>query len=422
MGIERTELAEILMGLLEVPSDGLVVLHGLAGGFLEPVGDLRVQLGPRPLEQPPVGGVAHEVVMESQGRLTEEPAGVGLDQLAPPQRCEPGLEGRTLTGQQVGEGGARELSADDRGVLQHGTVLRSQTLDARGQQGVNGRRHLELRHLDGGGPSAAFLPERAVVHQHADQLADEERIALARRQHPARDGGRELARTDHVRGVPGRRAGIEPAERHHLRRESTRDGERRANVAQLGPRCDDDEQRDPGAPLDEVLGQIEQEGLRPLHVVDREEDGPGRREGGQQPADHEERLFRRRRASGEERTDAVGDPGRLVTRSQGFDGRPHRRAVRSFVETQRRAQGGRERRERRAAGGVAPGHEHARTGREPPRHLGEQAGLAEAGRSEDHGEPRARRGDGCLVYLGEAMELVLSSDERGGRCALRTVQ
>src|SRR5262249_20890555 len=99
--IERTQLAQILMGLLEVPSDGLVMLDGLAGGCLEPAGDPRVQLGPCFLQQAAIGGVPRQVVMEPQGRFSEAPAGVGLDQLAPPQRCETGIELRMLTRQQV---------------------------------------------------------------------------------------------------------------------------------------------------------------------------------------------------------------------------------------------------------------------------------------------------------------------------------
>ena len=54
--------------------------------------------------------------------------------LAPPQRGEAGLEVRMLAGQQVSECAERELPADDGGVLQDRAILRSQTLDACGQQ------------------------------------------------------------------------------------------------------------------------------------------------------------------------------------------------------------------------------------------------------------------------------------------------
>ena len=70
--------------------------------------------------------------------------------------------------------------------------------------------------LDRGGPAVALAPERAVVHEHAHQLAEEERVALAGREHAARDGGRQRVGADHARGEPRRRAGVEAAERHHV--------------------------------------------------------------------------------------------------------------------------------------------------------------------------------------------------------------
>ena len=58
----------------------------------EPVGEALVQLGARALQDAAIGGVADQHVVEAQRRLAEEPAGVGLDQLAPPQRLEPRVE------------------------------------------------------------------------------------------------------------------------------------------------------------------------------------------------------------------------------------------------------------------------------------------------------------------------------------------
>ena len=90
--VERTELAQVLVRLLEVPADRLVVLGGVADPRLDPVGEAAVQLGARALEQAPVGRVADQHVVEAQHRLAEEPAGVALDQLAAPQRLEPRVE------------------------------------------------------------------------------------------------------------------------------------------------------------------------------------------------------------------------------------------------------------------------------------------------------------------------------------------
>ena len=69
--------------------------------------------------------------------------------------------------------------------------------------------------------------------------------------------------------------------------------ERRARVAQLGPRRHEHEQRHAGAPLHEVLDEVEQQRLRPLEVVDHEHDGPHRRERGEQAPHGEEGLLGR---------------------------------------------------------------------------------------------------------------------------------
>ena len=58
-------------------------------------------------------------------------------------------------------------------------------------------------------PAIALALERAVVDQHAHQLADEERVALAGGEHATGDRRRQLVGADHVRGEPGRRAGVE---------------------------------------------------------------------------------------------------------------------------------------------------------------------------------------------------------------------
>ena len=117
--------------------------------------------------------------MEAQHRLAEKPAGVGLDELAAPQRLEPRVEIDDLPRQQVGDGGPRELPPDDRRPLEDAPLLRTEPLDAGGEQGLDGRRHLERGELDPDDPAVTLAFERAVVHQHADQLADEERVALA---------------------------------------------------------------------------------------------------------------------------------------------------------------------------------------------------------------------------------------------------
>src|SRR5262249_60665754 len=86
MIVEQAQVAQALVRLLEMPADRFIVLDGLADPFLDPVRQASVQLGARLLEQAAVRRVADQCVMEAQGRLADEPAGGGLDQLAAAQR------------------------------------------------------------------------------------------------------------------------------------------------------------------------------------------------------------------------------------------------------------------------------------------------------------------------------------------------
>ena len=145
--IDRAELAQMLMCLLEMPADRLIVLDGFPGPALEPVGQARMQLRARALQNTAIGRVADQHVVEAQRRLAEEPADIRLDQLTAPQRFEPRVEVSDLARQEMGERRARKLTADDRGALQHDPLLGAQPLDAGGQQRLDRRRHLEVGEL-----------------------------------------------------------------------------------------------------------------------------------------------------------------------------------------------------------------------------------------------------------------------------------
>ena len=421
-GVDRAELAEVLVRLLEVPAERLIVLDGTSALRLEPVGEARVQLGARPLEDAAIGRVADEHVVEAHDGLAQEPACVRLDELAPPKRLQARIEVGDVGGQQMRDGSARELPSDDGGALEDRTLRGPEALDARREQRVDRRRHLERGQLHAGRPAVALASEDPVVHQHADQLADEERVALAGRQHAARDRRRQLFGPDDVGGEPRRRARVEAAERRHRRDEVARAGERRAAVAQLRTRGHQDHEPHAGPPLHEVLDQVEQQGLRPLHVVDHQHDGPHCRGGAQEAAHDEERLLGRRRRAGEERRDAGRDARRLLARQQRLDGRPDLVASRAGGKPQVLAQGVGQRRERPAAGGVAVRAEHRRLRPEPARELREEPRLADTRRAQDRGEARARRTHRALVDGQQAAELLVTADEGGRRGAGRALE
>ena len=110
------------------------------------------------------------------------------------------------------------------------------------------------------------------VDQHAHQLADEQRIALAGRQHLGGDGGGQIVGADDVGGEAHGGAGVEAGERQHVGDEPAGRHQRRAHVAQLRPRADQDQERHAAAPLHQVLDQIEQQRLGPVQVVDHQHD------------------------------------------------------------------------------------------------------------------------------------------------------
>ena len=183
--------------------------------------------------------------------------------------------------------------------------------------------------------------------------------------------------------------------------------QRGAQLAQLGARRREDEQRHARAPLHQMLGQVEQQRLRPLQVVDDEHHRLRRRERGELAADDEERFFRRRRRAGEQR----GDTGSDASRSESSPGTTASIAARSGVAAGAvvDAQAARARPRRCGANVAPPAASHcapsapARRGlAEPAGDLVDQARLAEARRSEDHGQARAPRCDGRVVDRREA--------------------
>ena len=82
----------------------------------------------------------------------------------------------------------------------------------------------------------------------------------------------QVSGADDIGGEPHRRPGVEAREGDDVGDESARGYQRGAEVAQLGARADQHEQRDAAPPLDEVLDEVEQQRLRPLEVVDHEHD------------------------------------------------------------------------------------------------------------------------------------------------------
>ena len=209
---------------------------------------------------------------------------------------------RARAASRCGDGAAGELPADHRGALEHRALLGSQALDAGREQRMDRRRHLERRRARA--PTIQRSPsrgERPVVDQHAHQLADEQRVALAGRAAPRPATAPAARRAPSTfGGEPRRRAGVEAVERRSTSaHEPPGVASDERSVAQLGPRARRARSSGtPRAPLHEVLDEIEQQRLGPVQVVDHQHHRLRSRASAGQHAPHdEERLLGRPRAS-----------------------------------------------------------------------------------------------------------------------------
>lgn len=124
-----------------------------------------------------------------------------------------------------------EVQANSLVVLDDAALGRAQPFEASSQQHVNRRRHVEHRHLDGRLPALARAHEDSVLQQHAHQLAEEERIAVAGGEHAADERGGQLRGADDTRPEPHRGGGVEATECDHLGNQAPRRRQRGA----LGP-------------------------------------------------------------------------------------------------------------------------------------------------------------------------------------------
>ena len=125
----------------------------------------------------------------------------------------PSTRSLTRVRREVDERTAVELLADDGRELDDRPFVAAQTIDARRQQRADRRRHLDRVDVDGDGPPVRRPHEDVVVHEHAHQLPDEQRVALRRRRDLREQLGRERVRLEQVQRELRRRALVEPFER-----------------------------------------------------------------------------------------------------------------------------------------------------------------------------------------------------------------
>ena len=311
---------------------------------------------------------------------------------------------------------------DDRRALQDRPLLRAQPLDARGEQRVDGGRHLEVGERDAGRPALAFA-------------------LAARRRAPA--CARARRRTgDCPRWPPARAPRSRPGSSSAP---ITFAASRVAAPASRPPSVTTSPTRPPGAPSDERVSRSSGRAATstssgtpaaPLHqVLDRDRAAAARPTAGRR-ARAPRAAPSRAPASRRRTTKKVSSGGAGVPASSAatpfairarsgsspgmhfLDRRAHDVAV-GARHRARAARGARRRAARRSARRRrrnAPVSTVARVA-EAAHELVEQPRLPEPGRAEDRGEPRGGRRDRRVVHRSESPQLVLAADERDRRRA-----
>ena len=165
----------------------------------------------------------------------------------------------------------REVSTDDGPGFEHGALCRPQLLDAGRERRVDRRRQLDSTGVDRGFPLVVDAPQHAVVHEQAQQLAKEQRISFAGVNGPASTPGgiaSVASKSSAMRCAASASSGPRRTTRPDGPPTSTSEGRR----SRSSGRAKREDEHRAACPLCDVLDQIQQRGLGPVHVVDQEHD------------------------------------------------------------------------------------------------------------------------------------------------------
>ena len=165
---------------------------------------------------------------------------------------------RVSSGASASTAAARELAADDRRPLEHDPLARPEAVEAAREE-----------RLERGGDPAGF--ERP-VERVGGELLQEERVPLGGGDHRGARVGVERERLGELVEEVG---GLLLGERSQRDRVG---GPCRARVEELRAREADERDRGTLAPADQVLEQVEERRLGPVHVLEHDDDGPLSRE------------------------------------------------------------------------------------------------------------------------------------------------
>ena len=193
--VDGAELGAVAVALLEVVPEDLLVLDDPRGDqALQPVGELPVEVRTELLRGRVVGGVPDEDVLEAEGRLAREARLGGADEVLGGEGLEARLHRRARGGlRELDDGATVEDLALDRATLERGACLGLEPVEARAEERVQARREGERVEVALEGADAVLHAQHALVHEHRDELLDEEGVATRRSREPCAHGGLRAA-------------------------------------------------------------------------------------------------------------------------------------------------------------------------------------------------------------------------------------
>jgi hypothetical protein len=251
-------IGRLRRGLVVVGEEVEVLVAAVAGERLEPGGDGGVHPAARTTRDRAIGHLAREPVDEGQLALSgQRRRGPRHDEAAPLQRAQDRRE-RLLPPPRLERAGP-EPPAHHRGVLEDVLLGLGQRIDARGEQRTDGGRDLGLVAAAALEVTHDLLGIERVALGHVDHALGEQRVRAG--EHPGDQVARGACIERLERHLPGPRP-LTPA---------------RARPRQLGARGRHHQQRPLRARKDR-LDHVEQRGLGPVQVLDRDD---GRRARGE---------------------------------------------------------------------------------------------------------------------------------------------
>ena len=258
LAVAQSQITPVSVGGFEIAGDDLVGFERRTGAAgVHPVRQPLMQLGSLGFQQPAIGDIADEDVMEPPHRLV---ARVDAARLGEVEAAQPVQRRHDLGSADAGQRGDRaggEVRADYRGDFEHASVAGIQPLEPGRQQRLDRRRNRDRVYVHRQVPPTGFRDQHTVVDEHPDQFPHEQRVPARRRGQPNQQFIRQVA-TQHPGGEFGGGIGRQTAQWQRV-------GDPAADGQQIGPGLPqfgtgerDQQHRSAPHPLDEVLDEVEQ--------------------------------------------------------------------------------------------------------------------------------------------------------------------